>query len=70
MVTHQLPDVQYIVSHEAIQQNGRVSIVDAPAEKAEQAEFIMLADARVYFEGTFAALQASTDPRLKKFLSD
>lgn len=70
VVTHQLPDVHYIVSHEAVQRDGRVSIVDAQPQKAEEAEFIMLADAKVYFEGTFAELRASTDPRLKKFLSD
>ena len=67
VVTHQLPDVHYIASHEAVQQNGRVAIVAAAPEKADEAEFIMLADARVYFEGTFAALRASTDPYLRKF---
>ena len=70
VVTHQLPDVEYIASHEAVLRNGHVSIVAAELQKADDAEFIMLADARVYFEGTFAALRASPDPHLKKFLSD
>ena len=69
VVTHQIPDAHYIASHEALQQNGTVAIVAADPRKAEEAEFIMLADAKVYFEGTFAALRASTDPYLKKFLS-
>ena len=69
VVTHQLPDAHYIASHEAVRQNGRVSIVAAESQKAEDAEFIMLADAQVYFEGNFAALRASPDPYLKKFLS-
>jgi phospholipid/cholesterol/gamma-HCH transport system ATP-binding protein len=69
VVTHQLPDAHFIASHEAVQQNGRVAIIAAPPQKAEEAEFLMLADAKVYFEGTFAALRASSDPYLKKFLS-
>jgi len=69
VVTHQLPDAHFIASHEAVQQNGRVVITAAHPQKAEEAEFLMLADAKVYFEGTFAALRASDDPYLKKFLS-
>jgi phospholipid/cholesterol/gamma-HCH transport system ATP-binding protein len=69
VVTHQLPDAHYIASHEAIQQNGRVAIVAANPQKAEEAEFIVLVDTKVYFEGTFAELRASSDPFLKKFLS-
>ena len=67
VVTHQLPDVQYITSRQAVQQNGKVAIVAADPQKAEEADFIMLADAKVYFAGTFAALRASTDPYLKRF---
>jgi phospholipid/cholesterol/gamma-HCH transport system ATP-binding protein len=70
VVTHQLPDAFYIASHEATPQNGGVTIVPADPGKADEAEFIMLADAQIYFEGNFAALRASTDPYLKKFLSD
>ena len=69
VVTHQIPDAHYIASHEAVQQNGRTRIVEADPRKAEEAEFIMLADGVTYFEGSFAALRASTDPYLTKFLS-
>jgi phospholipid/cholesterol/gamma-HCH transport system ATP-binding protein len=69
VVTHQIPDAQYIASHEAVQQNGRTRIIEADPRKAEEAEFIMLADGAVYFEGSFAALRASTDPYVTKFLS-
>jgi len=69
VVTHQLPDAFYIASHEAEGQSGRVRIVAADPVKADEAEFLMLADARVYFEGNLAALRASTDPYLKKFQS-
>ena len=67
VVTHQLPDAFYIASHEAVADNGRVSIVAAQPGKADEAEFIMLADTHVYFEGNLAELRASTDPFLKKF---
>jgi phospholipid/cholesterol/gamma-HCH transport system ATP-binding protein len=69
VVTHQLPDAFYIASHEAAPSNGRVTIVPADPRKADEAEFIMLADAQIYFEGNLAALRASTDPYLKKFQS-
>ena len=67
VVTHQLPDAFYIASHEAVTDNGSVSIVAADPAKADEAEFIMLADTKIHFEGNFAALRASTDPYLKKF---
>ena len=70
VVTHQLPDAFYIASHEAVTDNGSVSIVAADPAKADEAEFIMLADTKIHFEGNFAALRESTDPFLKKFLSD
>jgi phospholipid/cholesterol/gamma-HCH transport system ATP-binding protein len=70
VVTHQLPDAFYIASHEAVTDSGSVSIVAADPAKADEAEFIMLADTKIHFEGNFAALRASTDPYLKKFLSD
>jgi len=69
VVTHQLPDAFYIAGHEAVQDNGGVRIVAADPGKADEAEFIMLADTHVYFEGNAAALRASDDPVLKKFLS-
>jgi ABC-type transporter Mla maintaining outer membrane lipid asymmetry ATPase subunit MlaF len=69
VVTHQIPDAQCISSREAVRQKGRVAIVSAHPQKAEEAEFIMLADAKVYFESTFASLRGSTDPYLTKFMS-
>ncbi len=71
VVTHQIPDALYIASHEAVQENGRpATIVPADERKADEAEIIMLKDGRVHFEGNFTALRASTDPYVKKFLSD
>lgn len=69
LVTHQLDDAFYVASHEAIRHNGGLSIVPADPRTADDAEFLMLKDGRIYFEGSAADLKASTDPYLKKFLS-
>ena len=56
-------------THEARRRNGDLAIVEADAQKADEAEFIVLAEGRIHFEGDLAALRSSTDPYLKKFLS-
>jgi phospholipid/cholesterol/gamma-HCH transport system ATP-binding protein len=69
LVTHQLQDAFYIATHEALRQNGNVSIVAADRQKLAEAEFIMLRDGRVYFKGRAEELRTSSDPYLKSFLS-
>jgi len=71
VVTHQLRDAFRVATHEAIRENGVVRIVPADADKSEEAEFIMLKDGRVAFEGHAAELRAATktDPYLQAFLS-
>jgi phospholipid/cholesterol/gamma-HCH transport system ATP-binding protein len=70
LVTHQLQDAFYVATHEALRrQDGRVAIVSANGHESEEAEFVMLKDGRIYFEGNAAELRASTDPYLKTFLS-
>jgi phospholipid/cholesterol/gamma-HCH transport system ATP-binding protein len=69
IVTHQLRDAFYIATHEAIRGNGGVTIATAGAEKAGEAEFIMLRDGRIAFEGSAAELRASADPYMRQFLS-
>jgi len=69
VVTHQLPDAFYVATHEARRRNGDLAIVEADAQKADEAEFIVLAEGRIHFEGDLAELRSSTDPYLKKFLS-
>jgi ABC-type transporter Mla maintaining outer membrane lipid asymmetry ATPase subunit MlaF len=44
-------------------------VAPASLEKAEEAEFIMLKDGEIAFEGHAAELRATTDPYLKTFLS-
>jgi len=69
LVTHQLRDAFYIATHEAVRENGKIRIVAADAKKESQAEFLMLRDGLVCFEGDADALRASPDPYIKEFLS-
>jgi phospholipid/cholesterol/gamma-HCH transport system ATP-binding protein len=69
MVTHQLPEAFYIATHEAVRQSGRLAIVPADTGKEGEADFIMLRDGRIYFEGSVADLRASQDAYLKTFLT-
>jgi phospholipid/cholesterol/gamma-HCH transport system ATP-binding protein len=69
LVTHQLDDAFYVASHEAVRDRGAVRIVPADESKADQAEFMMLKDGRIYFDGTAAELRATADPYIKRFLA-
>jgi len=70
IVTHQLRDAFYVATHMAQRDAaGRVQIVQATAAKEKQAEFIMLRDGLIVFEGDADALRASTDPYIRDFLS-
>jgi phospholipid/cholesterol/gamma-HCH transport system ATP-binding protein len=70
VVTHQLRDAFYIAEHMAVRgPNGHVQILPATPQKADEAEFIMLRDGLICFEGNAAELRHSDDPYLKTFLS-
>ncbi len=69
VVTHQLRDAFYIATHKAVREGSQVAIVLADEDKAEEAEFIMLRDGGICFEGPAGDLKRSTDPYLKTFLS-
>ena len=69
VVTHQLRDAFRIATHEAIREDGAIKITPADADKSEQAEFIMLRDGRIAFEGTAAELRKAQDTYLRSFLS-
>jgi phospholipid/cholesterol/gamma-HCH transport system ATP-binding protein len=70
IVTHQLRDAFYVAEHMAARQgNGEVHVVRATREKAREAEFIMLQDGLVIFEGDAEALRTSADPYIRSFLS-
>jgi phospholipid/cholesterol/gamma-HCH transport system ATP-binding protein len=70
LVTHQLRDAFYVATQEARRApNGDVEIVPASREKIDQADFMMIKEGRVHFEGTAEELRHSKDPYLQTFLS-
>jgi len=69
VVTHQLRDAFYLATHTAVNENGKIRIVPADAEKSGQAEFMMLRDGLIVFEGDADELRSANDEYLKKFLS-
>jgi phospholipid/cholesterol/gamma-HCH transport system ATP-binding protein len=70
VVTHQLRDAFFVATHMAERDAaGKVHIVPATPEKEREAEFIMIRDGLIVFEGDADALRQSRDPYLKTFLS-
>ncbi|HZR23981.1 MAG TPA: ATP-binding cassette domain-containing protein [Vicinamibacterales bacterium] len=70
IVTHQLRDAFYVATHMAIRDAaGHVQIVPATPEKEREAEFIMLREGLIVFEGDADALRAAKDPYILEFLS-
>jgi phospholipid/cholesterol/gamma-HCH transport system ATP-binding protein len=70
LVTHQLRDAFYVATHAAERSHhGEVRIVPASDQKLEQADFVMLRDGRIVFEGSAQELRTTSDPYLTTFLS-
>ena len=69
LVTHQLRDAFFVATQEAVRQDGKVEFVDAGPAKLQEAEFMMLKDGLIIFEGTADELRASSDPYIQAFLS-
>jgi phospholipid/cholesterol/gamma-HCH transport system ATP-binding protein len=70
VVTHQLRDAFYVATHSAVREkDGEIRIVPAEERKEREAEFLMLRNGAISFEGDADALRRSDDPYLKTFLS-
>jgi phospholipid/cholesterol/gamma-HCH transport system ATP-binding protein len=69
VVTHQLRDAFHIATRMARRAGPRVEFIDAPPERLQQTEFIMLRDGQVAFEGPADALRRTGDQYLRAFLS-
>jgi len=69
VVTHQLRDAFFVATHEARRNGSAIDVTPADAAKTDEAEFIMLKEGLVAFEGNAAELRASTDPYIRTFLS-
>jgi phospholipid/cholesterol/gamma-HCH transport system ATP-binding protein len=70
LVTHQLRDAFFIAEHTVVKNGRDISIGLAAGHKADEAEFIMLKDGRIHFEGNATELRAAgeQDPYLHAFL--
>ncbi len=70
LVTHQLRDAFYVATQEARRRaDHTVELVQAAQDKIDQADFVMIKEGRVHFEGTAEQLRHSQDPYLQTFLS-
>lgn len=69
IVTHNLRDAFYVAMHTAAQRAGRIVIEPASPEKSDEAEFIMIRDGLIAFEGSAEELRHADDTYLKEFLS-
>ncbi|HTL03444.1 MAG TPA: ATP-binding cassette domain-containing protein [Vicinamibacterales bacterium] len=69
LVTHQLRDAFFVATQEAKAEGGKITFGPAGAEKLEEAEFMMLKDGLILFEGTASELRSSQDPYIQSFLS-
>ena len=69
VVTHQLRDAFYVATHAASRNKGRITIQPASAEKCDEAEFIMLRDGLIVFEGNAEEIRHANDDYLQTFLS-
>ena len=68
VVTHQIRDAHYIATHQAVIDEGRVRIVPAEAASVTRAEFMVLHEGRIRFDGSATELLSSHDEYLKDFL--
>ena len=70
LVTHQLRDAFYVATHGARRSAaGQIEIFEASEQKIDEADFVMIREGRVAFEGNASDLRTSKDPYLKAFLS-
>lgn len=70
VATHQMRDAFYVAQHRATCANGEVEIEDVPRPDTDLAEFMVLQDGTIVFEGDGASLLASDDPFLKELMAD
>jgi phospholipid/cholesterol/gamma-HCH transport system ATP-binding protein len=70
LVTHQLRDAFYVATHQARRTPaGNIELFEAGEAKVEEADFVMIREGRVAFEGSASDLRNSNDPYLQTFLS-
>jgi phospholipid/cholesterol/gamma-HCH transport system ATP-binding protein len=68
VVTQQIRDGVYIATHKTARNNGNPKVVSVEESEATRAEFMVLHEGRITFQGSAAELMASKDPYLQRFL--
>lgn len=68
VVTHQIRDAVRVATHTAVRSDGRLQIVPVAEGADPPADFMVLHDGRIRFEGTSGELLASHDDYLKELL--
>jgi phospholipid/cholesterol/gamma-HCH transport system ATP-binding protein len=71
LVTHQLRDAFFVAEHTAVKRGQDLDFERAAGHKADEAEFIMLKDGSIHFEGNATELRAKaeSDPYIHAFLN-
>ncbi len=70
IVTPQLRDAFYVATNSASRSgSGELEISPATQAKIDEADFVMLKDGGIHFEGSADELRESDDPYMKTFLS-
>jgi phospholipid/cholesterol/gamma-HCH transport system ATP-binding protein len=69
LVTHQIRDAYYVATHAAVLKGDQLEFVDVGDDQGARADFMVLHNGGIRFEGTPAELLASKDPFLRDFLS-
>jgi len=68
VATHQMRDAFYVATHQAVRTSDVVRIVTAADTNETRAEFMVLHEGQIRFEGSGSELLAAQDPYLKQFL--
>jgi phospholipid/cholesterol/gamma-HCH transport system ATP-binding protein len=61
LVTHQLRDAFFVAEHTAVRRDGKIGFDRAAGQKADEAEFIMLLNGQIAFEGNASELRAASE---------
>ena len=68
VVTHQIRDAFYVATHRAVRTDGGIRIVEAPSGQSGAADFLVLYEGRIHFEGGAAELLATNDAYVRELL--
>jgi phospholipid/cholesterol/gamma-HCH transport system ATP-binding protein len=68
LATHQIRDAFYVARHAATRTNGQAHVTEITDERATRAQFMVLHEGRIIFEGTAGELLAAHDDYLREFM--